>query len=197
MINERSGARAVPHIATMRRTKIMTRQNPPPPLPRAAIQAPFAGPILALHPDWLDHNGHLNMGYYMVAFDLATDAFLPSCGMGQYGRDRYAITTMTLEGHITYERELLAGAGLRFTTQLLGFDSKRIHYMHFLHHASEGYLASTNELITIAVDMNTRRSTAMPAPVLERLAQVLDAHRHLPRPAQMGRVIGVKSGRPK
>lgn len=168
-----------------------------PPDPRTAEPAPFAGPTLAMRQDWIDHNGHMNMGYYLVAFDLATDAFLPQCGLGDHARRHYGITTMTLEGHITYERELLAGAGLAFTTQLLGFDAKRIHYLHFLHHAEAGYLASTNELITIAVDMNTRRSAAMPAPVLARLARILAAHQRLPRPAQMGRVIGVKSGKPK
>ena len=160
-------------------------------------QAPFAGRVMAMRPDWLDHNGHMNMGYYMVAFDLATDDFLPFCGMGDHGRRHYGFTTMTLEGHITYERELLAGAALRFSTQLLGFDAKRIHYMHFLHHADQGYLASTNELISIAVDMKTRRSVAMPGAVLAQLQKILAAHDKLPRPPQIGRVIGLKSGKPK
>lgn len=175
----------------------MTSFQPLPRNLRAATLAPFTGPVLAMRPSWIDHNNHMNMGYYLVAFDLATDAFLPHCGMGDHGRSAYGITTMTLEGHITYERELLAGAGLRISTQLLGFDAKRIHYMHFMHHDGENYLASTNELIAIAVDMKTRRSAAMPPPVLERLEQILAAHRKLPRPPQMGRVIGVKSGKPK
>ena len=169
------------------------------PLPsdlRDAAEAPFAALELAIRPEWIDHNGHLNMGYFMVAFDLATDEFLPHCGLGAHGRAAYSITTMTLEAHITYERELMADAGLRFTTQLLGFDAKRIHYMHFLHHAEQGYLASANELISIAVDMTSRRSTAMPEVVLARLQAILDAHSRLPRPVQQGRVIGIRSGKP-
>ena len=27
-------------------------------------------------PEWIDHNGHMNMGYYMVVFDFATDEFM-------------------------------------------------------------------------------------------------------------------------
>jgi acyl-CoA thioester hydrolase len=163
---------------------------------RDPAEAPFAALEIAMKPDWVDHNGHLNMGYFMVAFDLATDEFLPHCGLGDHGRKTYGITTMTLEGHITYEREMLAGAGMRFTTQLLGFDAKRLHYMHFLHHAGQGYLASTNELITIAVDMKSRKSAAMPDVVLQRLEKIWEAHKRLPRPKQQGRIIGIKSGKP-
>ena len=163
---------------------------------RDPTEAPFAALEIAMKPDWVDHNGHLNMGYFMVAFDLATDEFLPHCGLGDYGRKTYGITTMTLEGHITYEREMLAGARMRFTTQLLGFDAKRLHYMHFLRHAEQGYLASTNELITIAVDMKTRRSSPMPDVVLARLEKIWEAHRRLTRPKQQGRVIGIRSGKP-
>lgn len=170
-----------------------------PPLPttlRDPAEAPFAALEIDMKPEWIDHNGHLNMGYFMVAFDLATDAFLPHCGLGDHGRRNYGITTMTLEAHITYEREMMAGAGMRFTTQLLGFDAKRLHYMHFLHHAEQGYLASANELITIAVDMQTRRSAAMPDVVLARLEKIWDAHKMLPRPRQQGRVIGIASKKP-
>ncbi|MGE0154488.1 MAG: thioesterase family protein [Reyranellaceae bacterium] len=174
----------------------MSSPTPLPPTLRDPAEAPFAALEIAMQPGWVDHNGHLNMGYYLVAFDLATDAFLPHCGLGHHGREHYGITTMTLEGHITYEREMMAGAGLRFTTQLLGFDAKRLHYMHFLHHARDGYLASTNELISIAVDMRTRRSAAMPEVVLARLEKIQEAHRRLPRPAQQGRVIGIRSGKP-
>jgi len=180
----------------MLQPKAMPTAAPLPSNLRDPSQAPFAALEIAMKPEWVDHNGHLNMGYFMVAFDLATDEFLPHCGLGNHGRQNYGITTMTLEGHITYEREMMAGAGLRFVTQLLGFDAKRLHYMHFLYHAEQGYLASTNELITIAVDMKSRRSSAMPDVVMARLEKIWDAHKHLPKPPQQGRVIGIRSGRP-
>ena len=73
--------------------------------------------------------------------------------------DVHGVTTFTLEAHVTYQRELREGASLRFTTQLLGFDAKRIHYTHEMYHAAEGFLASTNELISIHVSQETRRIT--------------------------------------
>ena len=35
--------------------------------------APFDEHREIVHPEWIDENGHFNMGYYMVAFDRATD----------------------------------------------------------------------------------------------------------------------------
>ena len=146
-----------------------------------------------VRPEWIDYNGHMNVAYYTLTFDHATDAFFDHIGLDEAYRKGAQASTFALEAHITYEREMMAGAGMRFTTQLLGFDAKRIHYMHFLHHAQENYLASANELITIAVDMKSRRSTAMPDIVLARLEKIWDAHRHLPKPAQQGRIIGIKA----
>ena len=31
-----------------------------------------------VRPEWIDHNGHMNMGYYLVVFDLANDEFMRS-----------------------------------------------------------------------------------------------------------------------
>ena len=28
-----------------------------------------------VRPEWIDNNGHMNVGYYLVVFDYATDAF--------------------------------------------------------------------------------------------------------------------------
>jgi acyl-CoA thioester hydrolase len=39
-----------------------------------------------VRPEWIDHNGHMNMGYYLVVFDFATDAFLGWAGLGDAHR---------------------------------------------------------------------------------------------------------------
>jgi acyl-CoA thioester hydrolase len=100
-------------------------------------------------------------------------------------------STFTLEAHITYDRELMSGDPMRFETQLLDHDAKRLHYMHMMYHAEEGYLASTNELISLHVDMTARRSSPMPQSVVAQLDQVAAAHSALTRPPQAGRVISL------
>jgi acyl-CoA thioester hydrolase len=160
------------------------------------VEAPFDQYRDVVRPAWIDHNGHMNMGYYLVVFDFATDAFLDFCGLDRAHRRQARITTFCLEAHITYDAEVRAGDSLRFTTQLLDYDAKRIHYIHKMLHAEDGYLASTNELISLHVSQETRRGAAMAEPIQARLAAIKAAHSKLPVPPQVGHVIGVKAGRP-
>jgi acyl-CoA thioester hydrolase len=144
-----------------------------------------------VRPEWIDHNGHMNMGYYLVVFDLATDEFMRWVGLDAEHRRARRSTTFCLEAHVTYHREVREGDPLRFTTQLLAHDAKRLHYIHAMYHATEGYLASTNELMSLHVALETRRGAAMAPDILARLAGIQAAHDRLPRPPQVGRVMGL------
>jgi acyl-CoA thioester hydrolase len=157
------------------------------------IAAPFDRYRDVVRPEWIDHNRHMNMGYYLLVFDLATDEWLRYVGLDEAHRDAHQVTTFCLEAHVTYHREVREGDPLRFTTHLLDHDAKRIHYFHEMHHAAEGYLAATNELMTLHVSRQTRRAFPMAAAIRERLALIQAAHAMLPRPAQVGRRIGLAS----
>jgi acyl-CoA thioester hydrolase len=157
------------------------------------IATPFAGFRAVVQPQWIDHNGHMNMGYYLVVFDLATDAFLAWAGLDATHRRESGVTTFCLEAHVTYHREVRAGDPLRFTTLLLAHDVKRLHYFHAMYHAEAGYLAATNELMSLHVSETTRRGAAIAAEVVDRLARIQHAHDLHPRPPQVGRIIGLPS----
>ncbi|MFP6747684.1 MAG: thioesterase family protein [Alphaproteobacteria bacterium] len=158
-----------------------------------SIPAPLDQFSATVKPEWIDHNGHMNMGYYMVVFDFATDEFMEFVQLTRAHREKYQVTTFSLEGHITYNREIGAGAPLRFTTRLLDFDAKRLHYIHHMYHAGEGYLAATNELMSLHISQETRRSAPMKPDILNRLAAIKQAHGVLPENPHTGRIIGLKS----
>jgi acyl-CoA thioester hydrolase len=155
------------------------------------IAAPLALHSETVDPAWIDYNGHMNLAYYVLAFDHATDAFFDYIGLGVAYLAANNCSTFALESHVTYVREMKVGEPMRFETQLLDHDAKRLHYIHFMYHAEEGYLASTNELVSLHVDMTQRRSAPMPRPVLERVDQVAAAHNAMPRPPQAGRSISL------
>ena len=148
-----------------------------------------------VRPEWIDNNRHMNMGYYLVVFDLATDAWMRRIGLDERHRAARAVTTFCLEAHVTYHREVREGDLLRFTTQLLAFDAKRMHYIHAMYHRDSGYLAATNELVSLHVSQATRRGAPMAPEILRGLEDVQRAHDRLPRPPQVGRVMGL-SARP-
>lgn len=143
--------------------------------------------------EWIDYNGHMNIAYYVLAFDHATDALVDYLGMDRDYRERNQCSTFVLETHVNFQRELITGDPIRITTQLLGFDSKRIHYFHRMYHAEKGFLAATTELILIHVDLVQRHSAPMPMEVLDRLNAIMTRHIQMLRPPQSGRVIGVRS----
>ena len=79
-----------------------------------------------VRPEWIDYNDHMNVAYYVLAFDFATDAFLEFLGLNETLRKTHNLSTFSAEAHVTYQRELHQGAALSFTTQLIGFDTKTL-----------------------------------------------------------------------
>lgn len=160
-----------------------------------ALAAPFDRYRATVRPEWIDENGHMNMGYYVVVFDKATDEWLDEIGLDAAFKETRDVTTFTVESHVTYQRELVEGDPLRFTTQLLGFDEKRIHYAHEMYHARDGFLAATNELMSLHVSNETRRSAPMAPEIQAHLAELWTVHQKLPIPTWVGRVIGLGAAR--
>ena len=145
-----------------------------------------------VRPEWIDYNGHMNVAYYVLAFDHATDAFLDYLGLDEGHREENGGSTFAAESHVVYCREVAEGDPLRFTTQLIDFDGKRLRYFHRMYHETEGYLAATNELLSLYVDLERRRVAEMPEPILARLAAIREAQAGLPIPAEVGRGIALK-----
>ena len=67
-------------------------------------------------PEWIDHNGHMNIGYYMGVVDFATDEFMEFVHLDKAHRNQFDVTTFSLEGHITYNRETVSNTHLTLPT---------------------------------------------------------------------------------
>lgn len=156
------------------------------------INAPLDLHRDTVRPEWIDFNGHMNVAYYVLAFDGATDKFFDYLGLDETYRNATNRTTFALEHHVVYLREVKLGDPLRFTTQLLDYDAKRLHYFHRMFHAEEGYLAATSEIISAHVDLVARRTFALGPPDDSRIVALGAAHAALKRPEQAGRVIGIR-----
>ena len=160
----------------------------------------FAAPILveglSVRPEWIDGNGHMNVGYYNVAFDQALDQVCELVDLSWKYVERTQFSTFVLETHVTYQREVTRGDPLRFSFQLLDVDEKRFHYFMGMHHAVEGFLSATSEQICLHVDLRTRRAAPMQPHTQAAFAAMLQAHRRLPRPAEAGSVIGIRRKQP-
>jgi len=143
-----------------------------------------------VRPEWIDYNDHMNVAYYVLAFDLAVDAFFDFIGLDEAYRKRYGASTFAAEGHVTYQREVRAGDALRFTVRLIDYDAKRMRYLVEMYHDTGGYLAATCEWLSLHVDLASRRVRPMAPELAERLAALCAAQRTLPVPPEAGRAVG-------
>jgi acyl-CoA thioester hydrolase len=115
-----------------------------------------------VRPEWIDSNGHMNLAYYVVVFDLATDMLYTTLGIGDAYREATGNSCFTAETHMVYEREVRLGDRLRVHTWLLGADTKRVHYFHELFHVESGERSAVQELMALHIDMRIRRVAPFP-----------------------------------
>jgi acyl-CoA thioester hydrolase len=156
-----------------------------------SIPAPFErfeGEVL---PEWIDYNGHMNLAYYTVLFDQATDLLFDALGLGLDYRRETQMGTFVAETHNRYERELLVGARVRVATQIVAADDKRLYLAHEMFALAGGQRAATQELMFLHVDLALRRAVPYPEDLRARVAAAAAAHAVLPHPDWLGRRIAM------
>jgi acyl-CoA thioester hydrolase len=143
-------------------------------------------------PEWIDYNGHMNVAYYVLAFDHATDGLLDNMGLGQHHVKKHNSSFFVTEAHVNYLAEVVKGAPLRFTIQMLDHDDKRLHFFARMYHRDEGFLAATCEWLGVHIDLDKRRSSIMPTDAMARLADMKAHHSGIPWPEQAGRKMEIR-----
>ncbi len=148
-----------------------------------------AGQVL---PEWIDINGHMNVAYYVLAFDLAVDALWREFGItDEHIHDNHS-STFAVESHVMYRRELKESDPYIVTAQILAYDKKRIHQFQRMYHAQEGFLAATAEWMNLHVDLKTRRVAPWPDKILENINRVVLSQGKWAYPSDAGRVMRVR-----
>ena len=151
-------------------------------------------------PEWIDHNGHMNVAYYALLFDMAINAFLETVDLGQAYVAREQKSIFALENHMTYQHELLLGNKVRIFLQLLDVDRKFIHYFMRMEKVGGDDLSATMEQISLNVDVVKRSAARFPEEQYIALKDIQAHHSILDIPREVGRSIQIRrptSLRPK
>ena len=159
--------------------------------PDAVIDRPLKLYTCAVDPNWIDYNGHMTESGYLVAFGDASDALFRYSGIDEAYRAA-GHSFYTVESHINYYQEVGSGEPLHFTTQLLGLDEKRLHFFHSMHHGLSGDLLCTTEQMLLHVDTAASAVCPIKPEVYRTLQAIMEAHRDMPIPKQVGRQMAVK-----
>jgi acyl-CoA thioester hydrolase len=151
----------------------------------------FEGYSDVVRPEWIDYNGHFNAGYYLVCFDEAIEPWMDFIGLGPTHRHDHKVTTFSAQNNVTYVREVHEGTNLMVSTQLLGFDRKRIHAMQVMWNVDERFVSATCEVMSLHVSEESRRVSEMHDEPYGRLGVVWEEHRMIDIPPQVGQVMSV------
>ena len=107
--------------------------------------------------EYTDYNNHLNVAYYVRIFDIATDVMLDNFNMGGESAKKDKKTTFVAEMHTIYNQEVKLGEEVETHVTYIDHDKKRIHYKLSMFHKEKKYLAATNEVLSLYVDLNQRK----------------------------------------
>ena len=107
--------------------------------------------------EWTDYNGHLNVAFYIHIFDIAADVMLDNFKMGGESAKKDKKTTFVAEMHTIYNQEVRLGEEVETHLTYIDHDKKRIHYRLSMFHKEKKYLAATNEVLSLYIDLNKRK----------------------------------------
>ena len=110
---------------------------------------------------WIDLNGHLNEGYYMVACSKWSFPWLAQFGATMDYSHETCTTIYTVETHPRYLDDIHAPAILDIAFMILGSDAKRVHSAYVV--LVDGKEKATAECVFLHVDIRVGRAVAMPA----------------------------------
>lgn len=143
-------------------------------------------------PEWIDLNGHMNVAYYVLAFDCGVDEMWKQLGITSQYIETEQCSTFAVECHITYQREMRENDPFQITSQILAYDEKRIHQFQRMYHAEGNFLAATAEWMNLHVDLSSRRVAPFPASILSALQQFTKRQGALPKPLEAGKFMRIE-----
>ncbi|MEO1246279.1 MAG: thioesterase family protein [Pseudomonadota bacterium] len=142
--------------------------------------------------DWIDVNRHMNVAYYVLAFDYGVDALWTRFGITEASIAATGQSTFAVESHVTYQAELRLDEEFIVTSQILAYDRKRLHQFQRMFRAHDMALAASCEWMNLHVDLGERKVVPWPETVLDKIAALAAAQRGADPPAEAGQQMRVR-----
>ena len=107
--------------------------------------------------DWIDYNGHMNLSYYILVFDMGAEVILSKFKMGEHSAKTTKKSTMVVETHTNYIREVKQNDEVIVSLSHLDHDKKRLHYKLEMREKSTNDLSATTEVLALYMDLGKRK----------------------------------------
>ena len=143
-------------------------------------------------PEWIDVNGHMNVAYYVRAFDLAVDEQWIQLGITQEYIEIDQYSTFSVECHITYQQEMKVHEKFLIGSSILAYDEKRIHLFQTMYREETEEIVATAEWMNLHINLRSRKVTPWPDKVLQSLKEMTSIQKNTSWPDEAGKKMGIK-----
>ena len=107
--------------------------------------------------EWTDYNGHMNLSYYILVFDIGAEVILSKFKMGEHSAKTTKKSTMVVETHTTYKQEVKKGDEVDVFISYFDHDNKRLQYKLEMYNKAKNTLSATTEILALYIDLNIRK----------------------------------------
>jgi len=107
--------------------------------------------------DWIDYNGHMNLSYYILVFDIGAEVILSKFEMGEHSAKTTKKSTMVVETHTNYLKEVKENDEVIISLAHFDHDKKRLHYKLEMHEKLTNNLSATTEVLALYMNLKERK----------------------------------------
>ena len=142
---------------------------------------------------WLDSNGHMNVAWYIYAFDCVIDDVFRPFGLATEDIPQSGRSMFTLDLRVQYRSELLLGDRCGFNYRIVAADAYRLHFQMVMIRRHDATVAALLDQLSIAVDLKTRAKAPIPNDSLKRIAATIASQNTIlePRLERFTRPVGI------
>ena len=127
--------------------------------------------------EWTDYNGHMNLSYYILIFDIGAEVILSKFKMGEHSAKKTKKSTMVVETHTTYNREVKEGDEVDVVLSHFDHDNKRLHYKLEMYDKTKNTLSATTEVFSLYIDLNIRKVAEIEKEKLIIMDEFINKHK--------------------
>ena len=107
--------------------------------------------------EWTDYNGHMNLSYYILVFDIGAEVILSKFKMGEHSAKTTKKSTMVVETYTTYNQEVKECDEVDVFISYFDHDNKRLQYKLEMYDKAKNTLSATTEILALYIDLNIRK----------------------------------------
>ena len=107
--------------------------------------------------DWIDYNGHMNLSYYILVFDMGAEVILSKFEMGEHSAKTTKKSTMVVETRTNYLKEVKENEEVIISLSYFDHDKKILHYKLEMYEKSNNNLSATTEVLALYMNLNERK----------------------------------------